>query len=213
MKKILVIMLLLFTLYPRYYASEIPDTACSLIYDASNVEAGNGGQEYKTNVQIGVINGIDHVDDSVYAGNFDIYDLNGNLVESVTGDYKQSMENNQGLTGLIDGTYTYILDDTYVGTFNVNHEMQAIVTVDMDFYDSCNHDENGTYFNPNSEVATDEASSSESEEPSSKQTEESSEILSEKNDDSQLSFILVGGLAVFIILLIFLIKWINSKKH
>lgn len=130
--------------------AEVPDTACDLVYQATNnVESGNGGQDYVTNIQMSVYNS-DLVGGPKNAGNFDIYDWNGELVESIYGDYELSMNKQQSLTGYVDGTYTYILDGTYKGTFNVNHEMQAIVAVDMAYYNGCNHDAYGKYIDPNS---------------------------------------------------------------
>ncbi len=147
MKKIITIVVLTMLLLPIFKAGDIPDTACDLVYDATPyLEPGDGGQDYISSVQMMVSNSSDP-GSGKYAGNFDVYDWNGDYIVSVYGDYEVSMSNPQLLTGFVDGTYTYVLDGTYKGTFDVDHEMQAIVDVDMAFYDACKY-EYDDYRNP-----------------------------------------------------------------
>lgn len=53
---------------------------------------------------------------------------------------------------MVDGTYTFIVNDTYKGTFNVNHEMQNLLSIDMSQYNQCNHDAYGGYRDPNTPI-------------------------------------------------------------
>lgn len=150
MKQLLVIVVLAILVTPIFNASEIPETACPIIYDFSNVEVGDGGQDFVTNVEVGI-----SPDAEPGPFNIDLYDWLGNYIESTYFDSNEDysvltgMPEPPGFTGLVDGTYTFIVNDTYKGTFNVNHEMQGLVSIDMSKYNQCNHDAYGGYRDPN----------------------------------------------------------------
>lgn len=149
-KKLLVIGILAILVIPAFNASDIPETACPNIYDFSNVEPGDGGQDYITDVQVGLSPGAEPG-----PFNIDLYDWLGNYIESTyyDADIDYSVltgtDEPPAFTGLVDGTYTFIINDTYKGTFNVNHEMQGILNIDMSKYNQCNHDASGSYIDPN----------------------------------------------------------------
>lgn len=152
MKRILAIMVLMVYMPFNFSASEIPDVACPYEFDFSNVEVGSGGQDYVTNVQVKVT-----PDAEPGPFNIDLYDWLGSYIESTYYDadanYAITMgadpEDIPGFTGLVDGTYTFIVNDTYKGTFNVNHELQGLLNIEMSRYNQCNHDAYGGYIDPN----------------------------------------------------------------
>lgn len=185
-ERIIIPTVLMLVLATPTFSASVPDTACDLIYDATpGVEVGNGGQDYITNVEMAVYNS-ELPDGGKYAGDFDIYDWNGDLVERVSGDYELSMSKREIVTGLVDGTYTFVLDDTYKGTFNIDHEMQALVGVDMAYYNYCNHDAYGSYIDPNTiyEPTTDTIMPSSSIEGGSTSEENIEEFDVSKNEDN-----------------------------
>lgn len=149
-EKILIIVLLAIIATPPLNASEIPDVACPYEYDFSNAESGNGGQDYITDLPI-VVENNPIVSEVI---NIDLYDWFGQYIESVEYDTTpRVMADGIGyeyfFTGLVDGTYTFVINDTYKGTFNVNHELASAINIDMGMYMQCYHDAYGNYIDPN----------------------------------------------------------------
>lgn len=152
-KKILVIIVLVMLGTSIFNASEIPEAVCPIVNDFSNTEPGDGGQDYITDVPID----IEYYPVVNEVVSIDLYDWFNEYVETVVYDTTpRVMGNGIGyeyfFTGLVDGTYTFIIDNTYKGTFNVNHEYGSAVYINMSMYTQCYHDAYGNYIDPNTTI-------------------------------------------------------------
>lgn len=113
-------------------------TSCSsgqkIINTTPDVNPGNGGQSYISNVDFDFHNAWS-ADPSTYTftDTIKIYDWNGKNVEDIeiTDSYGTA-------TGLVDGTYTFTfindLGETNKGQFDVNHNINNTVHVEMTEY-------------------------------------------------------------------------------
>lgn len=213
MKKSLSILSLVLLMLPMYSASEIPEVACPYVYDFSNnVGVGDGGQNYVTDVMIDITGALNIL---MYV---DLYDWMGNYIESVTYDGNADYNNLEGrpapgFTGLVDGTYTFIINDTFKGTFNVNHEMQGLLIINTDMYSSCYRDAEGHFIDIN-ELNYEEQSGLQSEVISEEQSELQSEVISEEKSSNDTQVILLGiviGILLTIIVVLGLVVYYLKK--
>lgn len=115
------------------------DDWCSteIVLDSTpEVEPGNGGQDYISSVWFSFYMSDNNYPHS-YAVDISIYDWNGVYVEEVDGDSNNPNPSSEEATGLVDGTYTYLLDGKYKGTFDVNHNIKNEILIDLSYFQNC----------------------------------------------------------------------------
>lgn len=106
------------------------DSSCTdgILNSTPNVTAGNGGQDYISSVWFSMYSSATSSPHS-FAFDADIYDWNGKYIYTLEGDSSQPSAEPMEATGLVDGTYTYVINDM-IGTFNVNHNIENEVVID-----------------------------------------------------------------------------------
>lgn len=139
-KNILVICFVV-SIFSNQTVSATTNTLCTednILISTPDVEPGNGGQNYVSDVTFSITNSDLNNDLQHFASDIAIYDWNGKHVEDVTSD---SNDPNpiQVATGIVDGTYTYVLSSGNTGTFNVNHNIDNIVLIDLADFENCNN--------------------------------------------------------------------------
>ncbi len=140
-KNILIVLILVNTFAIPTISASGSNNSCTnntnlVINSTPDVVPGNGGQDYVSEVWFSFYNSNTNYPHS-YAADIAIYDWNGKHVEDVPGDEMDPNPAPQKATGIVDGTYTYVLDGIHKGSFNVNHNIKNEVVIDLAAFDNC----------------------------------------------------------------------------
>lgn len=125
-----------------FFTQDISATSLSaceseaIIDSTPDVVPGNGGQDYVSSVWFSIYSSDTQYPHS-YSASIAIYDWNGKHVEDIEGDPLSPNQEPMEATGIVDGTYTYVINGNYKGTFNVNHNIKNEVLIDAANFTNC----------------------------------------------------------------------------
>lgn len=145
MKKIIIIFILVLT---GFNSVSINAEECGndfILNSTPDVESGNGGQDYVSEVYFWIDEPYEGGGTKPVGRYIEIYDWNGKHVEDVEPNYSGNAYNTttgasvETATGIVDGTYTYVLETGEKGSFNVNHNIENNVYINLADFDNCDN--------------------------------------------------------------------------
>lgn len=155
--KVIMVLCIVFNIWGVvvFQASTLNDSCVNneIINSTPDVIAGNGGQNYVSDVSFGLYSSATKYPHS-YNADIAIYDWNGKHIMDLEPDNDSPSPEPQIATGIVDGTYTYVLNGVNKGSFNVNHNIKNVVTIDMAEFTKCDDNysfEDNNNYSSNSE--------------------------------------------------------------